>query len=157
MKISMNNKSNKIGFIEYTDAPAEIEKAMDNAVRVKDFLPKPENLVLKHISEKERKGTQKAWERYRIKDNERGHRKPLTETLKEPTKRLDTSIILPRRVYDWIGTKKNKAAFIREIMIKSYEEIKIEKAVLDGKYKSVPKSQWGRYQNAAHETLKDRN
>ena len=34
------------------------------------------------------------------------------------------------------------------------EEKEIEKAVLEGKYKSVPKSKWGRYQNAAAETLK---
>jgi hypothetical protein len=40
--------------------------------------------------------------RYRIKESERGHRTSLSKTLNEPTKRLDTSIILPRRVYDWI-------------------------------------------------------
>jgi len=87
---------------------------MEDAVLVKDFLPPPEKLVLNSISEKERKLTMKAWKRYRIKNHERGHRKPLAETLKEPTARLDTSIILPRRVYNWIGTKQNKAAFIRE-------------------------------------------
>jgi predicted DNA binding CopG/RHH family protein len=34
------------------------------------------------------------------------------------------------------------------------EEKNIEKAVLEGKYKSVPKSKWGRYQTAAKETMK---
>lgn len=33
-------------------------------------------------------------------------------------------------------------------------EKEIEKAVLGGRYKSVPKSKWGRYQNAAKETMK---
>jgi len=64
--------------------------------------------VLNSISEKERKLTMKAWKRYRIKNHERGHRKPLAETLKEPTARLDTSIILPRRVYNWIERNKTR-------------------------------------------------
>lgn len=34
------------------------------------------------------------------------------------------------------------------------EEKNIEKAVLEGQYKSVPKSKWGRYQDAAKETMK---
>jgi len=34
------------------------------------------------------------------------------------------------------------------------EEKNIEKAVLEGRYKSVPNSKWGRYQNAAKETMK---
>jgi predicted DNA binding CopG/RHH family protein len=34
------------------------------------------------------------------------------------------------------------------------EEKRIEKAILDGQYKPVPKSKWGRYQNAAKETMK---
>jgi hypothetical protein len=122
MKTRKNKKSERMGFTGYTDAPPEIEKEMEDAVLVKDFLPPPEKLVLNSISEKERKLTMKAWKRYRIKNHERGHRKPLAETLKEPTARLDTSIILPRRVYNWIGTKQNKAAFIREMMIKSYKK-----------------------------------
>jgi hypothetical protein len=121
MKTNKKIQSEKIGFIGYTKAPPEIEKEMESAILVKDFLPPPGKLIPKAVSEKERKGALKAWKRYRIKDHERGHRKPLSETLKEPTTRLDTSIILPRRVYNWIGTKRNKAAFIREIMIKSYE------------------------------------
>jgi hypothetical protein len=116
------NKPEDVDFIGYSDAPEDIDMAMDTARRVKDILPRPEKLKLKIVSEKERKQTQKAWKRYRIKDSERGHRPALSKTLKEPTKRLDTSIILPRRVYDWIGTKRNKAAFIREIMIKNYEK-----------------------------------
>lgn len=36
----------------------------------------------------------------------------------------------------------------------THEEKEIEKAVLDGKYKSVPKSKWGKYRNAAKETMK---
>jgi hypothetical protein len=117
----MKTSKDKIGFTGYTDEPPEIGKEMERARRVKDFLPPPGKLMPKAVTEKERKGTLKAWERYRIKDHERGHRRPLAETLKEPTTRLDTSIILPLRVYNWIGTKRNKAAFIREVMIKSYE------------------------------------
>jgi hypothetical protein len=116
------NKSEDIGFVGYSDAPEDIDKAMDAARRVKDILPSPEKLQLKNVPEKERKLTLKAWKRYHIKDSERGHRASLSKTLNEPTKRLDTSIILPRRVYEWIGTKRNKAAFIREIMIKNYEK-----------------------------------
>ena len=36
----------------------------------------------------------------------------------------------------------------------THEEKEIEKAVLEGKYMPVPKSKWGRYQNAAKETMK---
>jgi hypothetical protein len=116
------NKTVGTSFIGYSDAPEDINKAIETAQRVKDFLPSPEKLKFKTVSEKERKLTQKAWKRYRIKESERGHRASLSKTLNEPTKRLDTSIILPRRVYDWIGTKRNKAAFIREVMIKNYEK-----------------------------------
>ena len=122
MKTSRNRLPEKIRFTGYTDAPPEIEKAMQESVLVKDFLPPPGKLTPKAVTEKERKGVLKAWKRYRIKNHERGHRRPLAETLKEPTTRLDTSIILPRRVYNWLGTKRNKAAFIREIMIRSYEK-----------------------------------
>jgi len=122
MKTKKTKTFEKTGFIGYTDAPPEIEKEMEGAVLVKDFLPPPEKLKLKTVTEKERKLALKAWKRYRIKDHERGHRKALSETLKEPTARLDTSLILPRRVYNWLKTKPNKAAFIREIMIKSYEK-----------------------------------
>jgi hypothetical protein len=122
MKTSRNRLPEKIRFTGYTDAPPEIEKAMQESVLVKDFLPPPGKLTPKAVTEKERKGALKAWKRYRIKDHERGHRKSLSETLKEPTKRLDTSVILPRRVYNWLGTKRNKAAFIRGIMIRSYEK-----------------------------------
>lgn len=34
------------------------------------------------------------------------------------------------------------------------EEKEIENAVLKRRYKPVPKSKWGRYQNAANETMK---
>ena len=109
-------------FMGYTDAPPEIEKAMESAVPVKDFLPPPGQLVPKVVSEKERRKTAKTWKRYIIKAHERGHRIPLSKLLHEPTKRLDTSIILPRSVYKWVKEKPNKAAFIRETMIRSYEK-----------------------------------
>jgi DNA-binding transcriptional regulator YiaG len=35
-----------IGFTGYTDAPPDIEKEMDRAVLVKDFLPSPKELML---------------------------------------------------------------------------------------------------------------
>lgn len=38
--------------INYTDAPAEIEQALDSATSVKDFLPTPDKLV--HKVEKEK-------------------------------------------------------------------------------------------------------
>jgi hypothetical protein len=110
------------GFRGYTDAPPEIEKAMKSAVRVRDFLPVPGKLVHKTVTEKERKRTAKAWERYRIKDHERGHRTPLSKVLDEPTARLDTSIILPKSVYNWVKAKPNRAAFVRETLMKSYEK-----------------------------------
>jgi len=106
----------------YTETPPRIEKEMDRAVKVKDFLPAPEKLKLKSVSEKEQKRTAKAWERYRIKDHERGHRKQLAETLKEPTRRLDTSVLLPESVYQWVKGKPNKAAFIRETVMQAYSQ-----------------------------------
>lgn len=118
----MKSSKNKPGFTGYTDAPPEIGKEMERATRVKDFLPPPGKLEEKTVTGKERKETLKAWKRYRIKDHERGHRPPLSKTLHEPTVRLDTSIILPQRVYNWVKRSSNKAAFIREIMIKSYEK-----------------------------------
>ena len=110
------------GFRGYTDAPPEIAKAMESAVRVKDFLPVPEKLVHKTVTEKERKRTAKAWTRYLIKEHERGHRTPLSKVLDEPTLRLDTSIILPKSVYNWVRAKPNRAAFVRETLMKSYEK-----------------------------------
>jgi hypothetical protein len=118
----MKSNKDKIGFSEYTDAPPEIEKEMARAKRVKDFLPSPGKLTAKRVTEKEREQTTRAWKRYRIKDHERGHRTPLSKTLQEPTVRLDTSIILPQSVYNWIKRSSNKAAFIREIMIRTYEK-----------------------------------
>lgn len=114
-------KKEEFEFMGYTNAPKDIDDAMDSAVRVKDFLPAPDKLILNVVSKKEHKQTINAWKRYIIKDHERGHRTPLSKTLKEPTARLDTSLILPRSVYDWIKTKPNKAAFIRELMVKSYQ------------------------------------
>jgi hypothetical protein len=116
------NRTAEPGFRGYTDAPPEIEKAMESAVRVRDFLLPPGQLVPKVVTEKERKRTAKTWKRYVIKDNERGHRRPLSKVLDEPTARLDTTIILPRSVYNWVKAKPNKAAFIRETMIRSYEK-----------------------------------
>jgi hypothetical protein len=115
------NKS-KIGFTGYTDAPVEVDKEMESAKQIKDFLPLPGKLVAKTVTKKEREQTAKAWKRYRIKDHERGHRTPLSKSLKETTARLDTSIILPQSVFNWVKEKGNVAAFIREIMIKSYEK-----------------------------------
>jgi hypothetical protein len=112
----------RAGFRGYTDAPPEIEKAMKSAVRVRDFLPVPGKLVHKTVTEKERKRTARAWKRYRIKDHERGHRTPLSKVLDEPTARLDTSIMLPKSVYNWVRAKPNRAAFVRETLIKSYEK-----------------------------------
>lgn len=112
----------KNNFIRYTDAPKHIEIEMERAVRVDDFLNSPEKLKLKIVSEKERVRTEKTWKRYLIKDHERGHRKPISEVLNEPTQRFDTSIILPVSVYHWLKKKPNKAAFIRETVIQAYSK-----------------------------------
>lgn len=121
-KHTMKNNKDKMGFTSYTEAPPEIEKEMTRAKRIKDFLPSQGKLVTKIVTEKEREQTMKTWKRYRIKDHERGHRPPLSKKLQEPTVRLDTSIILPRSVFNWVKKSNNKAAFIRDIMIKSYEK-----------------------------------
>jgi len=120
--MKQNRNKHRRDLVTYTDAPADIEREMDAAHQVADFLPRPGELSIRSVGKEEKRLTRAAWKRYRIKDNERGHRPPLSRALKEPTARLDTSIILPRRVYNWIRTKKNKAAFIRSIMIKSYEK-----------------------------------
>jgi hypothetical protein len=118
----MKNNKEKMGFKGYTEAPPEIEKEMSRAKRIKDFLPTPGKLTAKTVTLKERDETLKTWKRYRIKDHERGHRPPLSKTLQEPTVRLDTSIVLPQSVFNWVKKSNNKAAFIRDIMIKSYEK-----------------------------------
>jgi len=118
-----NKKSERMVFTGYTDAPPEIEKRNGRRCTRQGFPATSRKTCAESISEKERKLPMKAWKRYRIKNHGARHRKPLAETLKEPTARLDTSIILPRRVYNWIGTKQNKAAFIREMMIKSYKRL----------------------------------
>ena len=112
----------KNSFTGYTEAPPGIAKEMTRSVKVKDFLPPPEKLKLKKVSEKERKLTDRAWQRYRIKDHERGHRKALAEVLKEPTQRFDTSVLLPESVYKWVKEKPNKAAFIRETVMRAYSQ-----------------------------------
>jgi hypothetical protein len=95
---------------------------MEGMKRVKDFLPSPAKLKTKIVTEQERKLTAESWQRYRIKDHERGHRKALSKVLKEPTQRLDTSILLPAKVYNWVKGKPNKAAFIRDTLIKQYKQ-----------------------------------
>lgn len=122
MKTDKNKVPSEPVFLGYTDAPLEIEKEMERAKPVKDAFPRPEELVFKTETKRERKQTLKAWKRYVIKANERGHRRKLSDTLHEPTERLDTTIILPRRVSTWLRTKKNRAAFIRHIIVKSYEK-----------------------------------
>jgi hypothetical protein len=123
---TFGNKTAATGYRGYTDAPPEIEKAMKSAVRVRDFLPVPGKLVPRTATKKERKQTAKAWERYRIKDHERGHRTPLSKVLDEPTARLDTSIMLPKSVYNWVRAKPNRAAFVRETLMKSYGKQRAE-------------------------------
>lgn len=38
--------------VNYTDAPAEIDEALESAERIEDFLPRPEELVRKIDKEK---------------------------------------------------------------------------------------------------------
>lgn len=122
MKPNKNKASATGGFTGYTDAPRAIRKEMEGAKRVNDFLPPPDKLTMKTVTEKERRLTAQTWERYRIKDHERGHRKALAKVLKEPTRRLDTSILLPENVYNWVKGQPNKAAFIRDTLIKQFKK-----------------------------------
>lgn len=122
MKTDRNKIPSGPIFNGYTDAPPEIEKEMERAKPVKDTFPRPEELVFKTETEKERKQTRRAWKRYVIKAHERGHRRKLSETLHEPTERLYTTILIPRNVSAWLRTKKNRAAFIRHIIVNSYEK-----------------------------------
>jgi len=122
MKTKKNKAAATSGFTGYTDAPPAIGKEMEGMKRVKDFLPSPAKLKTKIVTKQERKLTAEAWQRYRIKDHERGHRKALSKVLKEPTRRLDTSILLPAKVYNWVKGKPNKAAFIRDTLIKQYKQ-----------------------------------
>jgi len=112
----------KGNFIRYTDAPPQIEEEMERAVRVDNLFSDQEEFKLKTVSKKEHTRTERAWKRYQIKDHERGHRKSISEKLNEPTKRLDTSIILPESVYQWLKKKSNKAAFIRKTIIEAYSQ-----------------------------------
>ena len=121
MKTNQTKSKSADSLSGYTDAPPKIAKEMERAKRVKDFLPSPGQLKVKTVTVKEKKRTTAAWERYRIKDHERGHRKPLSETLKNPTCRLDTSILLPENVYNWVKGKPNKAAFIRDTLIEQFK------------------------------------
>jgi hypothetical protein len=122
MKTKKNKAAATGGFTGYTDAPPAIGKELEGAKRVKDFLPIPEKLKPKTVTGKEQKLTAEAWQRYRIKDHERGHRKALSKILEEPTRRLDTSILLPEKVYNWVKGKPNKAAFIRDTLIKQFKQ-----------------------------------
>ena len=38
--------------VKYTNAPADVARALENAVPIKDFLPSPDKLVLKQEKEK---------------------------------------------------------------------------------------------------------
>jgi hypothetical protein len=122
MKTNRDRVRTGSGFTGYADEPPEIAKEMERSIQIRDFLPAPEKLVSRTVTEKERKGTAKAWKRYLIKEHERGHRTPLSKVLDEPTARLDTSIILPKSVYNWVRAKPNRAAFVRETLMKSYEK-----------------------------------
>jgi hypothetical protein len=120
MKTNRDRVRTGPGFTGYADAPPEIAKEMERSIPIRDFLPAPEKLVSRTVTGKERKRTAKAWKRYLIKEHERGHRTPLSKVLDEPTMRLDTSIILPKSVYNWVRAKPNRAAFVRETLMKSY-------------------------------------
>jgi hypothetical protein len=41
---TIKNKTEDIGFVGYSDAPEDIDKAINTARRVKDILPYPEKL-----------------------------------------------------------------------------------------------------------------
>jgi len=121
-KNDVSNEPFKLGARGYTNAPMDVELAMKNGPVIKDLIPNSATLIIKKASTTEKKRMQKAWERYRIKDSERGHRTSLSEKLKTPTRRFNTCTTLPENVYSWIKGKKNRANYLRDLLMREYKK-----------------------------------
>jgi hypothetical protein len=112
----------KLGARGYTDAPKDIEEAMKNGPLVAGLIPEGTTFTLKRPEPGESRKMQRAWKRYRIKDHERGHRTPLSKKYKTPTRRFNTCTTLPENVYSWIKTKRNRADYFRDLLLKEYRK-----------------------------------
>ena len=112
----------KLGLRGYVDAPATIEKAMKKGPLVENLFPDGTTFELKQSAPVEKNKMLREWQRYRIKDHERGHRKPLSLKLKTPTRRFNTCTTLPENVYVWIKTKKNRAGYLRSLLLKEFRK-----------------------------------
>jgi hypothetical protein len=112
----------KLGARGYTDAPKDIEEAMKSGPLVGDLIPEGATFTLKRPGPAETRKMKRAWKRYQIKDHERGHRTPLSEKFKTQTRRFNTCTTLPENVYSWIKTKRNRADYLRDLLLKEYRK-----------------------------------
>jgi hypothetical protein len=112
----------KLGARGYTDAPRDVDEAMKNGPLITNLIPEGATITLKRPGPAESLKMKKAWKRYRIKDHERGHRTPLSKKYKLPTRRFNTCTTLPENVYSWIKTKKNRADYLRDLLLKEYRK-----------------------------------
>jgi hypothetical protein len=122
LKNGNHTKPFAIGARGYTDAPPDIQGAMKNGPVVNDLIPQNTAFTLKQPGHAETRKMQRAWQRYRIKDHERGHRPPLSEKLKTTTRRFNTCTTLPQNVYSWIKGKTNRADYLRNLLMKEYQK-----------------------------------
>lgn len=112
----------KLGARGYADAPRAIEEAIKSGPLVTNLIPEDATCTLKQPGPVEDRKMRKAWKRYHIKDHERGHRTPLSKKFKLPTRRFNTCTTLPENVYSWIKTKRNRADYLRDLLLKEYRK-----------------------------------
>jgi hypothetical protein len=110
----------KLGARGYSDPPKNIEEAMKDGPVIQSVIPEDTTFELKRPSPVEGRKMHRAWQRYRIKDHERGHRAPLSKTLKISTRRFNTCTTLPENVYAWVKRKRNRADYLRNLLMKEY-------------------------------------
>jgi hypothetical protein len=112
----------RLGVRGYADAPKDIEEAMKSGPLVAGLIPEGATFALKRPGPVESRKMRRAWKRYHIKDHERGHRTPLSKKYKIPTRRFNTCTTLPENVYSWIKTKRNRADYVRDLLLKEYRK-----------------------------------
>jgi hypothetical protein len=118
----MTQEPFRLGARGYTDPSKDIEAAMKNGPVIHDLIPEDATFKIKKPGTAEKNGMRKAWKRYQIKDSERGHRTPLSKKLKTPTRRFNTCTTLPENVYSWIKGKKNRAHYLRDLLMREYRK-----------------------------------
>jgi hypothetical protein len=124
-KLHKNGKGQepfKFGARGYTDAPKDLEEGMKNGPLVANLIPEDATFSLKRPDPAESRKMQRAWKRYRIKDHERGHRAPLSKKFNIATRRFNTCATLPENVYSWIKTKRNRADYVRDLLLREYRK-----------------------------------